>query len=432
VSGVKHAVLAVFAISVGATALAGDQDTEDALSLADKTTMVAEKAGAWKTFVEGAAGESTLQGSGAHQHGERLSFDAHGDLSFAPGWRAVLADRVDFGRLSGASAPNASTGDNNINTLKEAYVSWQLQPDRIADLGRINVRNGVGFGYNPTDVFRAYAVRSIVSIDPASLRENRQGSIMARGQALWDQGSLTALYSPKLADHPNNAGFSPDVGATNGSDRWQLALSQKLVGDFAPQWLVTGGSGQSAQAGVNATTLINNKTIAYLEWQGGRSPTQLSQALAAQGVITPTNMAFHSRLASGLTYTTENNVSLTFEYERNNAAPDDVSWQTLRSGSPLVYGAYRTYLGNVLDIPSRQNLFAYATWTDAMIQHLDLTAMVRYDIADYSHLHWFEARYHWTRTETALQWQRNIGHAASDYGALPQQTVWEVVVRYFF
>ena len=74
----------------------------------------------------------------------------------------MFADRLDMNRMDGIS------GNRDINTLKEAYLSWQAQPDRVADLGRINARNGVALGYNPTDYFRAGALRSTVSIDPAS------------------------------------------------------------------------------------------------------------------------------------------------------------------------------------------------------------------------------------------------------------------------
>lgn len=52
---------------------------------------------------------------------------------------------------------------------------------------------------------------------------------------------------------------------------------------------------------------------------------------------------------------------------------------------------------------------------------LDLSAMARLNDADHSRMTWLEARYHWDRIDLALQWQRNTGRAASEYGALPQQ-----------
>ena len=391
-----------------------------ALSLADQTAETTEKSSDWRTFMEGAVRASTPQGGGARQHGGRLSFDVRYDGSFAPGWRAVLADRLDMNRGEIANG-------GNINTLKEAYLSWQAAPERIADLGRINARQGVAFGYNPTDYFRAGALRSVVSIDPASLRENRLGSIMLRGQALWTGGSLAGLYSPKLADHPNSGAYSLDVGATNQRDRWQVALSQKLSDKINPQWLVSGGAGQSPQFGLNLTGLLNDATVAYAEWSGGRAPSLVTQAL-----MRPKDTAFRSRLATGLTYTTASNVSLTLEYEYNGAGLDEAGWNALRSGSPLAYRAYRGFAADLQDPPTKQAVFLHALWQDALIQHLDLAAMIRYDAVDNSRLQWLEARYHWTRIDLALQAQLNNGRPGSNVGALPERRIWQVLARYFF
>jgi hypothetical protein len=407
-------------VLIGAVAPAFGAD-EDALSIADKAEMVAEKASDWRIFAEGALRESTRQGTGAALHGERLSFDVRYDKVVAPGLRAVFADRLDMNRLYGAA------GDGNINTLKEAYLSWQAQPDRIADLGRINVRNGVATGYNPTDYFRTGALRSIVSLDPASLRENRLGSAMVRGQALWESGSVTGIYSPKLADRPNNGAYNLDIGATNQRDRWLVAASQKVSEQLNPQFLVSGGAGQSTQFGFNVTALVNDATVVYGEWSGGRSPSLLTQALG-----TADESAFRNRVATGVTYTTSDNLSLTAEYDYNGTGLDKNGWNALRRGSPLAYGRYRTFVATVQDPATRHNLFFYATWTDAMVKHLDLTAMLRYDAVDSSRLQWFEARYHWTKVDLALQAQMNLGKPASDFGALSERRITQVVLRHFF
>jgi len=412
-------VLALLLAVAASPALADDDAA--ALLLADQTTMTAEKSSDWRVYMETAVRASRSQGSGAALHGTRLSLDARFDKTFAPGWRAVFADRLDMNRMDGVS------GNRDINTLKEAYVSWQVRPDRIADLGRINVRNGVAVGYNPTDYLRAGALRSIVSLDPASLRENRLGAAMLRGQALWTGGSLAALYSPKLADQRNDAVFSADLGATNQRERWQLALSEKLSDALNPQWLLSGGDGQSTQLGLNLTGLPNDATVVYFEWSGGRAPS-----LAAQAQMSPDNTAFRSRLSTGLTYTTPNNVSLTAEYQYNGAAPDKAGWDALRRGPPAAYGQYRGFVANIQDPPTRHNVFLYALWQDALVKHLDVTAMVRYDATDHSRLQWLEARYHWTRVDLALQTQLNTGQPGSNYGALPDRRLWQASVRYFF
>ena len=412
--------LALSLLVAATPVLAIDEDAA-ALSLADRTTAVPESSKDWRVFTEAAVRQSTRQGAGAPQHGERLSFDVRYDGSFAAGWRAVFADRLDMNRLGNVAA------NSHVNTLKEAYLSWQATPDQVADLGRVNARYGVAMGYNPTDFFRAGALRSIVSLDPASLRENRLGSVMLRGQKLWDGGSVTALYSPKLADRSNTSAYSVDLGATNQRNRWLAAFSQKLSEQISPQFLLSGGTGQSAQLGLNLSLLLNNATVAFAEWSGGRTPSLLAQALAR-----PDDSAFRSRLSTGFTYTTESNVSLTLEYEYNGTGLDRDGWNALRRGSPASYGLYRGFAANLQEPVTRENLFFYAAWTDAMMRHLDLTAMVRYDVADRSRLQWLEARYHWTRVDLALQAQLNDGRPSSDFGALPERRIVQAVLRYFF
>jgi len=391
-----------------------------ALDLADRTAETVARRSDWRVFSEAAARLSTPQGSGDARQGGRVSLDLRYDGSFTTGWRTVVANRLDMSR-------GDITGKGNINTLKEAYLSWQPAADKIADLGRINARLGVAMGYNPTDHFRAGALRSITSLDPASLRENRLGSAMLRGQTLWTGGSLTGLYSPKLADQPNSDAYSLDLGATNRRDRWQLALGQALSDKVNPQVLVSGGAGQSPQFGLNLTGLLNDATVAYVEWSGGRTPSLLTQAL-----LLPQDAAFRSRLATGLTHTTPNNLSFTLEYDYNGAGLDRDGWNALRRGPSSAYAAYRGLAAQLQDAPTKQAVFFHTTWQDALIKHLDLSAMLRYELADYSRMQWLEARYHFTRIDMALQVQRNNGGPGSNYGALPERSIWQVLARYFF
>jgi hypothetical protein len=403
-------------------ALAAD---EDALSLADRAPMAAERGGDWRIYTEAALRESTRRATGGAIHGERLSFDFRFDKAIAPGWRAVFSDRLDMNRL-GTQAANG-TGDGNINTVREAYLSWQVQPDRIADFGRVNVRNGVAMGYNPTDYFRAGALRSVSTLDPASLRENRQGSVMLRGQALWATGSVTGIYSPKLEDRPNPGAYSLDLGSTNPRERWQVAGSHRFSETFQPQVLLSGGTGQSVQAGLNLTGLLNDATVAFFEWSGGRSRSLLSQAAGG-----PDDSSFRNRLATGLSYTTANNITLTAEYDYNGAGPDKDAWNVLRLGSPVAYGRYRTFAGAAQEPATRHSAFFYATWQDALVKRLDLTAMVRYDAVDSSRLQWLEARYRFTKVDVAVQAQLNAGKPGTNFGALADRRVTQLLLRYFF
>lgn len=418
-------VLVFSGLPGGNVALAEDQDMS-ALLLADTAPAAVEDASDWRTFVEAAYGGATQRGGGPGKYNHRLSLDIQYDHSFSPEWRAVLADRLDM------NWPAQIRDQNGINTLKEAYLSWRAQPDTLLDLGRINVRNGVATGYNPTDYFRAGAVRSVVSISPVSLKENRQGSVMLRGQRLWNGGSLTVLYSPKLSDRASDNAFNPDWGATNHQNRWLVAVSQKISDDINPQWLLYREADLPAQLGFNLTGLANDATVIYVEWSGGRSPSLLTQALRQRGLPRAGDTAFRNRLSTGLTHTTSTKISLTAEFEYNGGGLNAADWRALRRGARVVYGQYRNWVQSAQDLPTRQALFFYALWQDALINHLDLSAMESFDIADSSRRSWLEARYHIDRVEYALQWQRNSGQRLSNFGAAPQVQSWQAQLRYYF
>ncbi|MBI3285145.1 MAG: hypothetical protein HYZ65_09910 [Burkholderiales bacterium] len=394
-------------------------DDLDALKLADQPAPKAERASDSHWYAETALVSARYGKSRAYN--QRLSLEFQLDKTLAPGWRAVLADRLD---LNWRQQPARQDG---VNTLKEAYLSRQLSTEQIVDLGRINVTQGLASGYNPTDFLRDGALRSVISVDPASLKKNRLGSVMLRGQQLWDGGSLTALYSPKIAAQANGAALSPDFGATNKRERWLLALSRQMTPTLAPQWLLYGSRGQAPQFGFNLSCLLNDATVLYLEWAGGRSRSLLSQALHGAD-----DSAFRNRLASGLTYTTPNKLTLTLEYEYNGSAPDDAGWDALGRGSPLAYATYRAWQQQQQELPTRQEVFFYANWQDAGLNHLDLAAMQKYNLADHSRLSWLEARYHLDKVDLALQWQGHNGTPVSAYGAAAQQRAWQLLLRYYF
>lgn len=391
-------------------------DEEGALKLADQTAAAPEAGSPWRVFAEGALREARER-DGSELRDRRLSVDLRYEGALAPGWRAAFADRLD------ATGQDAAFADT-VNTLKEAYATWQPRPDRIADAGRINARYGVALGYNPTDYFKAGAVRSVVSIDPASLRENRLGTVMARAQALWSEGSITGIYAPKLASEPSSAPFSADLGATNSRNRW-LVSGSRAIGAFNPQWLVFAGEG-APQFGLNATALLGRATVVYAEWSGGRA-----ESLKARSLALPGDAAFRSRLASGFTYTAPFRLSLTAEYDYNGAGLDRSGWAAL-ARSPADYARYRTYAANVQEPATRENFFFYATWQDALFTHLDINAFQRRDRLDRSRLSWIEARYHWPRADAALQWQAASGTAQSDFGAAPDARALQLLLRYYF
>jgi hypothetical protein len=417
----KRAVLSIIVLLAIGPAIAQEAGEIDALRLADSAPKNVERSSDWHSFAETAIGQSFLRKSGATIVEQRLSLELQYDKTITPGWRVILSDRMDLKRQDQPAI------QENVNTLKEAYLSWQVQENQMVDLGRVNVYNGVASGYNPTDFFRAGAVRSMVSVDPASLKKNRLGSVMLRGQHLWNSGSLTALYSPKLAQQPNTASFSPDFGASNHQDRYLLTLSQRLADGITPQWLIYGKPNRAPQLGMNLTGLLNDATVLYAEWSGGNSRSMHS--LALNGID---NTAFRNRITSGLSYTSANKLTLTFEYEYNGTALEPASWDKLRHGSPLAYGRYRAFAQNAQELTTKQELFFHASLQEAWLNHLDLSVMQKLNLADRSRLTWLEVRYRMDKIDLFLQIQNNRGEQASTYGGAAQKHAWQAALRYYF
>ncbi|MFC4159081.1 hypothetical protein [Chitinimonas lacunae] len=396
--------------------------------MADRATGKAASAHDWKLSAELAQVTAHHRHGLASQQGPRLSLKFHYDRIVAPGWRAVFSDDLDLGlQYAVAKGRHGSLSHTAVNTLKEAYLSRQWQSDYMLDVGRINIRYGVALGYNPTDYFRFNAIRTISSLDPENLRRNRLGSVVLRGQKLWSGGSVTGLCSPRLASRPSPAAFSADLGASNGQTRCLLAINTRLATDFEPQFLLSQSEGKSPQFGLNLTWLLNDATVMFAEWSGGRNSRLLDDAFAqANGT------AFRSQLAAGLTYTSARNLTLTLEYDYNGRAADRSAWKALRAAPLPVLGAYLSHSQAAYEQASRQAIFAHLLWKDALVSQLDIAAMTRLNPYDHSRNDWISAVYHGKQFDLGLQWQRNGGRGNSQYGLVPQRTIWQVAGIYHF
>ncbi|MBR7783553.1 hypothetical protein [Undibacterium luofuense] len=419
----RLSVLLMILLSVNAYASPDDPELE-ALTLADTMQKKPEKASDWRAFAEVASGYARLR-DGGNETSQRLSIDAQFDKTLTPAWRLFFSDRVDL------NWPATSNGDRAINTLKEAGVSWKPGENTLLDAGRINARYGIALGYNPTDFFKSYAVRSAVSVDPASLRENRQGSVMLRAQQLWDSGSLTLIASPRLADLQMQSGWNPNIGATNHNDRYLLAISQK-IGDFTPQGLIFQEKGQKPRFGLNLSHLLNDATVFNLEWSGGYALKQTDAAFAAYNpAFRAGEQQWQQQIATGISYTTSNKLTLTAEAHYNSAAPDNQAWQQLQNGSLPSYLLYRAYSQQTQNLTTRRQLFLHATWQDAIIPHLDLSTMITHIPEDRSRRYWLEARYHKDFWEVGFQVERNAGSVHSVYGLSQSDTKYLFSIRIF-
>lgn len=371
-----------------------------------------------RIFVEGAVGDASQR----YQSNSRDLWRASADVSYSallmPGLRAVVSDRLDH------LYPTDGGADATINSLREAYVSWQ--PDggnTIVELGRINLRYGPAYGYNPTDFFRDGSLRTLTTANPFALRENRLGTVMLRGQRLWAGGSLSVALSPKMASQPNSDGWSLDFGSTNNRDRALVVLNTQFSQAVSSQMLIYKEPDYSAAYGASMTALLSDAAVAHAEWSRSHEADVLSRALG-----TPDAPVTRNRFAGGVTYTTLGKLSITAEYQYNGFAIRQNEWTALAPNQD----GYLLLAQQRQDLASRQAYLLYLTQKSLGHKDMDLTAFLKINADDHSRMAWLELRRHWPRFDVALQFQQHLGEPASEYGILPQRRVIQALGTYYF
>ncbi len=395
-------------------------DELDALTLADQAPDAPAAAQRWRAYLEGAGFSRRLGADPDAKAAGRASLDARFDGTLTPGLRLVLSDRLDLMR------DNADPAIDSVNTVREAYLSWSVSDSQTLDLGRVNVRHGAAMGYNPTDWFKTGALRGVVSPDPAALRENRQGTVVLQGQQLWPAGGLTLSLSPRLERVRDDDTFAFDAGATNARNRWLLAGSLKIAEGWTPEVLLHGAEGSSPQLGFNLSTLAGDAVVVYGEATFGKGPSLVDQALQTGG-----RDRMQRRASLGLTYTTPFNLSLTVEAQYASAAPDRSQWNALPSIAAAAPLQLLSVAGDLQDLPARRGAFVYATWKDAFVRRLDLSAFVRQELETDSREQWLELRHRWDRFDLAAQVLVHSGDAGSVYRSIPQRRSLELSLRYY-
>lgn len=383
----------------------------------------ASQPGQLQLALEAAALHGSRSDGGPSRHGHRLGVDLRWSGKLGPHWQFGLSNRLDH------VDPPAPGLDRLRNSLREAKLSWQpAGSGGTVELGRINLRHGPAYGYNPTDYFRTGATRLITSADPVTIRANRLGTVMLRASQPWSGGSLSAAYAPKLdGDGPSDDGLSLDLGATNPRHRLLLTASARPSERWSGEALLLAEEGSSPRLGLNFTGLVGDALVLHGEVSSGRSVDLLSQSLGLPGT-----QRRHQQAALGATLALPGGVSLTAEAAYNGAGMGSAQWQQLFNQGPAVAGGVLTAAQASQELAARQAWLLYATKKSLFVRQLDAAAFVRQNRVDDSLLAWAELRYHWPRVDMALQWQRSRGDLRSEYGALPYRQVVQLIATAFF
>ncbi|MDE2135762.1 MAG: hypothetical protein KGJ49_14335 [Alphaproteobacteria bacterium] len=340
----------------------------------------------------------------------RTSLDAYDQWSLDKNLSFTFSDRFNLSEAEGIGFP----GEAARNDLREAYFTWEPVTQTFVEAGRINLKSGIALGFNPTDFFKTRTGVAQASADPSSLREDRFGTAMLRVQTIWDDGSATFVYAPKLHTPRQIGGaapgwIDPSFDQTNASDRFLLIVNFE-AGNFSPQALAYHESGRT-KLGLNLSYPIGQSVIAYGEWAGGSEPDLIAQAIAygkATGTLpafvpvlppTSTSHAFRNDLAVGASWTSVTKVTLNLEYHFHQAGFSGGDWRNWfdtgaanpAAASELWY--VRGFAAAMQQPMSRHQAFLRADWQDAFVTDLELSAISFVNLTDGSGMAQFAASY---------------------------------------
>lgn len=417
----RIALAACAALTLSAHAAA-----DDALDLEATPAAQAGAAGGGgglRVALEVAGLHGTRSDGGPSRNGHRLGVDLRWAGKLSDTWRFGLSNRLDH------TDPPALGLDRLRNSLREAHLSWQpVGGSTTVEFGRINVRHGPGYGYNPTDYFRTGATRLITSADPLAIRQNRLGTVMLQSTQAWSGGSATLAMAPRLDNGgPSDNGLSLDLGATNARHRLLASTSLRVSDRWTGEALALVEEDASPRLGLNFTGLVSDALVLHGELSSGRSRDLLSQSLGL-----PAAKRRHQQATLGATLALPGGVSVTVESAYNSAGLGRTQWQQLFGMGPAAAASVLASTQASQELASRQSWLLYATKKSLVWKQLDAAAFVRQNQNDSSWMAWAELRYRGPAFDLALQYQRTRGNAATEYGALPYRQVLQLSATAFF
>jgi hypothetical protein len=385
-----------------------------------------------------------------------LFLDTRDEWGLGDALRLDYSGRLNFRTSNALTFPDH---DNVLNEIRELFVQWQPSPTTWIEIGRINVRNGVALGFNPTDFFRPRTVIDPLTADPSVLREDRLGTLMVSVQSLWRYGSLQLAYAPRVTlptaiytpqDEPS---FDPVLDRTNAQDRFLAKASLNIADAFNPELLFY-HAGTLSQVGANLTAPAGHDTVLYLEWAGGVDSDLITDAFrygqttgTLRGPVTlllpnDPDARFMNEVSVGASYATQNRMTFNLEYHFYQAGFSAANWSDWFAASaqhgfiPGVNNALwyiRSYAQDQQVPVARHSAFLRFDWQDAFIKNLEVTALANVDLQDGSGFVQTTITYNLSRAWTlSVLAAGTYGGRTSDFGSVPvAETLLLRAARYF-
>ena len=336
-------------------------------------------------------------------------------------------------------------GDAYDVYVKDLYYKTALDTTYFVELGRMNVKEGVARGYNPTDYFRSGSALTL-SVDPKERKDNRLGAVLVQGTYIAEDYTLKALYAPKISVDKssiwgNKKHFGLKLHETNTQERVTLYAGYTGLDDWSLSALVHHND-DGIHLGTNIS-YIDERAIWYMEASVNKRAEQITQVLEALNAPSElmanfsTDTSYQTELSLGLNYTFENSVVGTFEYIYNSAGFDSHDWktyfklmQTSAKYAPVL-GKSRGLIANNAQQMSKHTLFAMARKNDAL-PNLDWIVMAWVNPVDRSTLLQVGTSYDYHDVLLSTDIRSYIGQRQSEYGSMPNDFEALLSVEYFF
>ncbi|UFS70632.1 hypothetical protein LPW11_00215 [Geomonas sp. RF6] len=379
----------------------------------------------------------------------RTSADMDYSWQIAPQLRLGLSDRLSLFEGNVIDFPSAGTLRNDF---REGVISWEFAPRSYLEAGRINLKSGTALGYNPTDYFKARTTVNLASIDPSALRENRLGTVMVLAQKIWDNGSATVAFAPKLQNSSplarTPASLDPLLGQTNSENRLFASASYSIA-ELSPQLLLFHDD-IGTHIGVNVSRVLSSGIVGYLEWSGVREESlteraigfgQETRALPPGIPVVPQGArgkGFKNDVAVGASWTGISKLTVNLEYHYHQAGLNGREfdrWITLGKRSSALSSELwylRQYAADQQEPFMQHQIFLRFDYPDAIPSRLNTSGVLFISPYDGSSLTQLAAQYFISREWTVGAYVGGtFGGRNTVMGSLP----WRVsgvlqVVRY--
>lgn len=313
-------------------------------------------------------------------------------LDFRKEWR--VGDQLRLTLSNRLEWLAVNTGQSSVrNALREAYLSVGVGDSAFVDVGRINVRSGVGLGFNPSDWLREGVSLPQTTQNPASQRENRLGTGMLKVQTVQDWGAAHVALIPHLARRPDEESpYGLDFGRTNEDPALHVRVAPKVNERISVDMLAYARRGRQPQWGLNTTAVLSDALIAHLEWSAG----------VREGLGAPSQQrsrSLHHRVATGLSWTAPNGAVLAMERHLATDALSRDDWDTWRESTANATAARLGQLRNersALQDPLVRDAWFFRVAMNGLMRDpdIDVSGFLRLNPHDHSRLWQLDGSWH--------------------------------------